>query len=349
MARQKYMHRLFDFMLGVLCTLTTISTINLHNNGDSTFRNTQTIVTKSQGETIDEDGGGDGNSRITQKRRTVAEQETKSTTITSLHTVRDTQDQCWRHCPQRINKIYFEHGWAGLGDRHVFIHNLAQITGYLCAKQEMAPPSISLNPDHNNGELVSKKVQWQDLRNLTFQRDKSQVLGLDPSFEEDFEYWRRVPVYNSDKYSDWLHLTNTDHRDFISDYEKLQEFSWRQKDDATTGFIWEIHSSFYESNVFEEPMLPEPSKEIQDLSNYDTKMRPLLMTYRHFHPKVKKDCWGCLYANDDDSMGPSNLYILRERLKRRVQRKSPQNTTVYGYFHIRRGDTIDECDTRHES
>jgi hypothetical protein len=44
-------------------------------------------------------------------------------------------------------------------------------------------------------------------------------------------------------------------------------------------------------------------------------------------------------------MEPSSMHILRERLKRIVQRKSPQNTTVCGYFHIRRGDTIDECDT----
>eukprot|EP00984_Skeletonema_dohrnii_P009373 scaffold3594_cov142-Skeletonema_dohrnii-CCMP3373.AAC.6 len=30
---------------------------------------------------------------------------------------RNISEQCWRTCPQRINKIYFQHGRAGLEDR----------------------------------------------------------------------------------------------------------------------------------------------------------------------------------------------------------------------------------------
>jgi hypothetical protein len=98
---------------------------------------------------------------------------------------------CWRTCPHRINKIYFEHGRAGLGDRLTVIENLAQIAGYLCAILEMPPPSISLALIHNNGNLVSKKVKWLDFRNLTFLQDDSQVVrGLDTSFSEDFDDWK---------------------------------------------------------------------------------------------------------------------------------------------------------------
>ena len=66
-----------------------------------------------------------------------------------------------------------------------------------------------------------------------------------------------------------------------------------------------------------------------------------------FHPKVKKD-WGCLYTNDDNTE-PTHMSILRERLKQRVRNqsksRSPKNNSVYGYFHVRRGDSINDCDT----
>jgi len=247
---------------------------------------------------------------------------------------------CWRHCPQRINKIYFEHGWAGLGDRHTVIHNLAQIAGYLCAVLELPPPSISLNPSHNNGKNISRNIQWQDFRNLTFKADKSQVISLNPSFEDGFEDWRKVPVYGQDKHKNWFHIIS-DGPDMLNDYKKLQEFSWRQKDNATNGFIWEIHKSLYKSNLFEH-LLPEPSKKIKRSTEYKAKMRPFLRTYHHFHPQVKRN-WGCLYTNDDD-IEPSSMNLLRKRLKRRVRRYSPDDS-IYGFFHIRRGDAIEDCDT----
>jgi len=268
----------------------------------------------------------------------------KTTIFINSNNTENDEESCWRHCPQRINKIYYEHGEAGLGDRHSIIHNLAQIAGYLCAELEMPPPYISLTPAHNDGKNVSENVKWQDFRNLTFKSDKSQVISLDPSFGDGFDDWLKVPVYGKDKHKDWLHIV-TDGPDKLKDYKKLEEFSWRQKDDATIGFIWEIRSSWFHSDLFEH-LLPEPSKVIRQSTEYRNRMRPFLYTYRHFHPAVKKD-WGCLYTDDDD-IEPSHMNYLRKRLKRRVQRQSPENP-VYGYFHIRRGDTIEECDTSLEA
>ena len=142
------------------------------------------------------------------------------------------EQHCWRHCPQRINKIYFEHGSAGLGDKHTIIHMLAQMAGYLCAELEMPPPSISLNPVHNDGKQISRKVQWQDFRNMTFIQDNSPVISLNPSFGHDFEDWRKVPVYDDDKYTysdDWLRVVSAGGADLVKDYKGLQALSWLQK------------------------------------------------------------------------------------------------------------------------
>ena len=109
---------------------------------------------------------------------------------------------------------------------------MAQMAGYLCAELEMPPPSISLNPVHNDGKQISRKVQWQDFRNMTFIQDNSPVISLNPSFGNDFEDWRKVPVYDDDKYTysdDWLRVVSAGGADLVKDYKELQAFSWLQK------------------------------------------------------------------------------------------------------------------------
>ena len=253
------------------------------------------------------------------------------------------QQHCWRHCPQRINKIYFHHGSRGLGDRHTAIHMLAQMAGYLCAELELPPPSASLNPSHNDDKLVSEKVQWQDFFNITFIQDKSPVVSLNPSFGVDFKYWDAMPVYDEDEYENWLHIIQNG-TDFVSAYKMLQEFSWNQEPNAETGFIWEIHVSIYDSNLFDEWLLPDPSEDtMQKAPEYNSKMQAYLTTYQYFHPNQK--IHGCTYTNDDQvDTEPTHMKLLRERIKRRVHKHSLANS-LYGYLHIRRGDAIDDCDT----
>ena len=253
------------------------------------------------------------------------------------------QQHCWRHCPHRINKIYFHHGSRGLGDRHTAIHNLAQIAGYLCAELELPPPAVSLNPYHNNNKEVSKLVQWQDFFNLTFIQDKSPVISLNPLLGKNFEDWHTIPVYDEDKYVDWLHIVQNS-TDFVSAYRKLQEFSWSQEPNAKTGFIWEIHTSIYTSNLFDKWLLPNPSEDtMQKAPEYRKKMQPYLPSYHYFHQKSRKH--GCRYTNDHQvDTDPTHMKILRERIKRQVRSHSLKNS-IYGYFHIRRGDAINDCET----
>lgn len=292
---------------------------------------------------------------------------------------------CWRECPEnlrRINKIYFEHQWAGLDDRFTVIKNLAQIAGYLCATLEFPPPWVSLTPTHNGGKIISKNLTWYDFYNLTFLQDHSPALIslVEPpdhhqdQHSNDTSYWRKVPFYNTtenERYKGWLHLVSHGQspQSLVEDFETLQSFSWNQQRDCnggTTinagGFIWEIHRSLFESDLFNK-LLPEPTMINRD--NYDATMKPMLPSYRHFHPEIDGDP-GCVYINieDKENYVPTKRRMLLEELKSRIQREAeglaaggvagggtdgkstkPAPQIVYGFFHVRRGDAIDECDS----
>lgn len=219
---------------------------------------------------------------------------------------------CWRKCPQRINKIIFKHGRAGLGDRLTVIENLAQIAGYLCANLKMPSPFESLNPVHNNGNFVSKKLKWLDFRNLTFLQDDSQVLDSNDSDDDDHEI-EKVPG--------WLHIINDgsdSSNGLLEDFVRLQEFSLMQETMARTGFIWEIRTSFYESNLFDQ-LLPPPSVQVQDLSEYQDQMLPELRTYYYFHPKeIESNRQRCVYTNNNSSrLQPTSMVSLKFCLRGR--------------------------------
>jgi hypothetical protein len=115
---------------------------------------------------------------------------------------------CWRHCPQRKNIIFFAYNRAGLNDRSSIINQLAQIAGYLCARLELPPPSFLLNPRHNNGLDISRDIVWPEFRNITFREDNSSVYvdQYSSSFDQNFTDWHKIPVYDKEKYSDWLLL-----------------------------------------------------------------------------------------------------------------------------------------------
>lgn len=220
---------------------------------------------------------------------------------------RNTSEHCWRACPQRINKIYFRFGRAGLGDRLTIIENLAQIAGYLCAIVEMPPPHDLLHLKHNNGNLVSKKLKWLDFRNLTFLQDDSQaVRDLDKTW----------PVYNEEDFPGWLHIISGSKNRLLEDFIRLQEFSLLQGSDARTGFIWEIRTRIYESNLFDQ-LLPPPSVQVQELSGYEDQMLPELPTYYFFHPTEKKNQRRCTYTNNKPmQLQPTSMVSLELLLER---------------------------------
>ena len=224
--------------------------------------------------------------------------------ISRMELPRNISTHCWRTCPKRINKIFYDHGFAGLGDRLTVIDNLAQIAGYLCANLEVPPPSVFLHPIHNNGNVVSERVKWLDFRNITFLQDDTQVLA---SFDDKEE-----------KFPGWLHIVsdgNAGSNGLLEDFVRLQEFALLQDADASTGFIWEIHTPFYQSNLFDR-LLPPPSVEVQELSEYEDQMLPELPTYYYFHPEEaqgRKQEQRCRYTNNNPMrLQPTSMvsYIL---------------------------------------
>jgi hypothetical protein len=217
------------------------------------------------------------------------------------------------------------------------IFQLAQIAGFLCARLELPPPSILLSPHHNNGLDVSDDLTWQDFQNLTFKEDNSSIFvdQNSSSFDRDFEDWDEIPVFDQKRYSGWLHAITDKYKDIMEDYEMLQNFSWKQQqENSTTGFIWEIHMSYYNSGLFKQA-LTRPSEEIRNDTKYHFRMNP-----EHHYYQMKRKRNGCNYINQEAV--PADMKLLRERIIDRVLKTSLQNS-VYGYFHIRRGDAIHEC------
>ena len=119
----------------------------------------------------------------------------------------------------------------------------------------------------------------------------------------------------------------------------IQNFSWQQSENSTTGFVWEIRQGYFESDL-RGAALPELSAEIREEVGqlYNPSMRP-------YHNKVKTPATrrgSCLYIHDDAR--PSHLKVMEKRMERRIRMQSSENS-IFGSLHLRRGDAIDDCDT----
>jgi len=250
---------------------------------------------------------------------------TSSTKATRHH-------DCWRDCPQRKNVIFFEYNRAGLSDRYSIIKRLAQLAGYLCARVELPPPSFLLNPRHNHGLDISRDIVWQEFNNITFRKDNSSVFvdQYSSSFDQNFTDWHKIPVYDKEKYSDWFYILSSNAADTLKDYERIQNFSWHQEENSTTGFIWEIRTNMYQAALVHN-ILPEPSLDIRNNSKYSIEMQPMHSVRNSTNQHILTP--QCNYIQ---SFQPTEMQLLSHRIKERVHSLSLQNST-YGHFHIRRG------------
>eukprot|EP00984_Skeletonema_dohrnii_P015942 scaffold7000_cov156-Skeletonema_dohrnii-CCMP3373.AAC.1 len=103
----------------------------------------------------------------------------------------------------------------------------------------------------------------------------------------------------------------SDSKGLLEDFIRLQEFSMLQGADARTGFIWEIHTNLYKSNLFDR-LLPPPSAQVQELPGYEDKMLPELQTYYHFHPEeAHTHKRRCTYTNNNPmQLQPTSMVSL---------------------------------------
>ncbi|KAL3928943.1 MAG: hypothetical protein SGBAC_012426 [Bacillariaceae sp.] len=256
-------------------------------------------------------------------------------------------DRCWRRCPQRINKIYFVHQWAGIGDRMVLLHMLGNMAGYMCATVELAPPSKMLTPIHNGNTKLDNRVEWKDFFNFTFLQDGSQVLYEakdNPNFPPKVKNWDKSGLYKQNYYPGYiLVVTKKGRGSIINDYRRAQDISWRQDSDTKKGFIWEIHRLLYRSRLVQTAPLPEPSKEVRKKFQhaYNGSMRPFMKSWKGAQ-REQAQSQSCNYVSRSQ---PDSLQQLQKELQNRVRSLAPANTSVFGFLHVRRNDATKECNT----
>ena len=227
---------------------------------------------------------------------------------------------CQRHCSRRINTIYYKDNSAGLGDRKSIIHDLSQLAGYLCAEVVVPPPSKFLHERHNFGRHISTDLLWSDLYNITFIEDGNPVIrSTEAEFDAD---------YDSFKSKDWFHIVSSSGLKLEEDFKRVEMFSLQQDldEESSRGFVWEINEHWLISDLVRDGL---PVNQLNPQNN--DKMRPGI--------GLKE---GCVYSNSDTE--PSHLQIMQKRLLNRFKRLSPQNS-IFGLLHLRRGDSIDTCNT----
>lgn len=267
---------------------------------------------------------------------------------------------CQRKCVHYNNIIYYTDAPAGLSDRKVIIHDLAELAGYLCAKLVFPPPYVMLSKEHNQDKAIHTNIDWSDFYNLTYRRNNvpavASVISKDSSiswflrYKREDEDWHDIPVFDTtsetSKYKDWLHVISED-GELVDDFVTIQNFSFLQELlSVEKGFVWEIHKKFYVSDLwnatYEELQL---SSEVDFVTRdiYNVEMRPYLNTL-FFHKRVPKQYrLGCKYTNDKYAT-PSHIQLLQQKLMARIQELSLRDAII-GHLHLRRGDSIDECDT----
>ncbi|KAL3939997.1 MAG: hypothetical protein SGBAC_005371 [Bacillariaceae sp.] len=251
---------------------------------------------------------------------------------------------CRRHCPKRINRIFFHNKPAGLLDRELTYHVMSNLAGYLCAVVELPPPSVSLQPVHNHNKMVDTELKWIDFFNMTFMEDGTPSLleaTDNPKFPADFRYWGSSGTYKQADYPGWKIVVSAKKDNMTTHYQELQELSFQQSPDAETGFIWEIHKPYFKSELRKSDTLPALPEDLQAKlgSSYSPSMQPFL----RWSPS---NITGCNYVDDDQyRMSPNQLEPIREAIRNRVRTLAPSNTSVFGFFHIRRGDGTSACNT----
>lgn len=261
-----------------------------------------------------------------------------------------TASDCIRHCANRKNRIYGSIGFAGMSDRASLVVMLSKLAGSLCAVVDLPPPMSSFARSHNQNKKLREEVRWDDLFNVTFRQDGSQSLydvrdNPNRSVHDERNKRRKkgtlLGFYNRSKYPpDWNLLISNKSSNLLHDFEEIQRYSWEHEHDPGRGFLWEIHQILFNSELRKVDRLPGLSdmeaKQLRPEQIYHDRMRPSLLT------KVP----ACQYASQTpEEMEPAQLHTFRTELRLRVQALAPTGTSLFGFFHIRRGDSKKACNT----
>jgi hypothetical protein len=259
----------------------------------------------------------------------IHENESVDRSMTSLEVAGPPEENCWRKCPQgRKNIIYYDGDVGGLGDRKFVIHELAELAGYLCAHLIVPNPARLLTALHNNGARLHPDLQWEDMYNITFVEDNIPVImrNVDTINENDYEGYLRVVS----RAGTWK-----------EDFKRIQEYSWEQSED-TKGFVWQmLYGGFYDNDLTSHalPALDDNLKDAVGHQYNPEVMAPKLFKLHGAKPGV------CQYTSDAWEAIPSTVRMMNGKLNERIQELKSDASSI-GSLHLRRGDALNDCDTR---
>ncbi len=282
---------------------------------------------------------------------------------------------CRRSCRHYNNKILLStppRGGAGLNDRMYVIGRTLQLAGYLCAKLYMARPKFWLAPGHNQGEEVDVRMTWGDFGDFRlFDDDSNSSALVDWVNQDDINMLPLVSkIKRSYKYRQWLYVRTEREIDTVAHFEQIESFTFSQAQNSTIskqqpqGFLWEILPDFYGWSRFLRIYMQQNNKTLADqphllrVINVSTTRNASLAWRNEMRPvgwQLSNE--GCPYVGGGN---PKDIVRMVQNMFDRIHnvtssssgehQSNNNNTTLLtrpwiGYFHVRRGDTIAQCNT----
>ena len=286
---------------------------------------------------------------------------------------------CQRPCDSYSNSIvYFHRDKAGLYDRAFLLRTLGNLAGYLCATLEILTPSELLSTEHNiDNQSISTSLSWYDFYNLSALPPSPPALPTKATNDsEEVQDKRRIviektwlqinegPLHRQESLSvAYVKTTRPEHA--MHDLEHVEALSWNKSIPGDTSehgsmhrFFWEIEVSWWYARKFLRNILDQRRSDDTWSDRYE--MLPDFFgtdgsrEQQHRQHQGRSNFQGCSYISMD---APHDMQQLVDNLwetqfprsiidddEKRNDFWHSQNGIV-GILHIRRGDTIKECDT----
>lgn len=262
------------------------------------------------------------------EKATTVKQEEKSTTLDNSGTIevirRGESFACSRKCSNWDSKIFYGHAFpAGVYDRMIIMKGLSDLAGYLCATVDFPSPRNMLAEHHNFGQRLSRNLTWQDdFWTVKFHDSNSPAMALHQvqveqfPREADMGRWARQKKggYGAEYTRDTT-ISTIEYEESSPHFDRLRELSRRG-----TKFLWNIYIGYFDLNWYLEDDW-EHNKNETEIQDW-----PL---------------WGCSYSQNPAIV--PRLKRLANKLWNQIL--SDHSASIVGYIHIRRGDTIDTCNT----
>lgn len=255
-------------------------------------------------------------------------------------------DSCMRPCRHRKNKIILDHfGLNGLSDRESIFRVMTDLAGYLCATVYAPPPSTMLSVSHNGNQPISRSLLWRDFYSIRFRQDHSIALkqfqanlasgnlATDPLVLSQVKQFRR----STSGVDPWFRVVTRQEEDAVAHIAQLNAFVQKQQLSQTASnvskdaFLWEVYvphfrwrndvSAWFSNSTSSWRSAPDVGLLVDDRVH-------------------------CSYTqHQPSSLAAEIVENVFEDIRQQQQQQHHSGIHSYAVFHIRRGDTIDSCDT----